>query len=349
MSAGKRQRKGLLQVYTGNSPHHNYAPLGLALRAAGQNLRSHLTCFLPHPLRRGETIASSLLKPHLVVDQTPIHASSADPGEWTAQARRAILETFHQAQEALFSGTFDMVLLEGIHPLVRAGIISMDLIMPLVLERPSHVELILTGPGVHEDLVQHAHLVTEMVCHKDRPHGKEDHGRAAPTEVITGDGKGKTTYGLGKAMLMSCLGTRAMILQFIKSARPYGEIKALDKLPDLDIKTMGKGFLEEHANVQDPKHLEAARMAWEGCLREIFSLKYGAVVLDEINIATHYGLVHPERVRELMFLKPQKTHLLLSGRNAHPEVMEGASLVMEMKEIKHPYKQGIGARKGIEF
>lgn len=345
----KKQRKGLIQVYTGNSRHHNHAPIGLALRAAGQNLRTHLTCFLPHPLRRGEEIASSLLKPHLVVYQAAINASSATPGGWTKKERSEIREAFQQAQNALFSGEFDIVILEGIHPLLESGIIPMDLLMHLFIRRPSHVEMVLTGPGTHEDLIHRAHLVTEMVCRKDRSCKEERQREAAPTEVVTGNGKGKTTYGLGKAMLMSCLGTPAMILQFIKSARPYGEVKAVRKLPSLDIKTMGEGFLEEHATTQEAKHLDAARQAWEGCLREIFSLKYGGVVLDEINIATHYGLVHPERVRELMFLKPRKLHLILSGRNAHPEVMEGASRVIEMKEIKHPYHQGIKARKGIEF
>ena len=345
----KKQRKGLIQVYTGNAGYHNHAPIGLALRAAGQNLRTHLTCFLPHPLRKGEKVASSLLKPHLVVHHGAVSASSANPKEWTKQERREILEAFQQAQDVLFGGEFDIVILEGINPLLETGIIPMDLLMPLIRQRPSHVEMILTGPGAHEDLIHHAHLVTEMVCRKGGPSKREGQREAAPTEVVTGNGKGKTTYGLGKAMLMSCLGTPAMILQFIKSARPYGEVKALKRLPDLDIKTMGEGFLEEYATVQEAKHLDAARRAWEGCLREIFSLKYRSVVLDEINIATYYGLVHPERVRELMFLKPQKLHLILSGRNAHPEVMEGASLVIEMKEIKHPYHQGVRARKGIEF
>jgi cob(I)alamin adenosyltransferase len=78
-------------------------------------------------------------------------------------------------------------------------------------------------------------------------------------------------------------------------------------------------------------------------------MKYGLLVLDEINIATHYGLIRGERVKEMLFLKPRQTHLLLSGRNAHPEVTEAASTVIEMKEIKHPFKKGVKARKGIEF
>jgi cob(I)alamin adenosyltransferase len=84
-------------------------------------------------------------------------------------------------------------------------------------------------------------------------------------------------------------------------------------------------------------------------LKEIFSLTYRLVVLDEINIATNLDLVHPDRVREMMFLKPRDLHLILSGRNAHPEMMNHASAVFEMREIKHPFHKGIKARRGIEF
>ena len=145
------------------------------------------------------------------------------------------------------------------------------------------------------------------------------------------------------------MGIRSTILQFIKSPKAYGEVKAMKKLPYLGIRSMGEGFLNIQPAASDRKHMEAARKAWEDCLREIFSLKYGLIVLDEINIATYYGLIHPERVREMLFLKPRKLHLILSGRNVHLEVRKGASSLIEMREIKHPFQKGIKARKGIEF
>jgi cob(I)alamin adenosyltransferase len=148
---------------------------------------------------------------------------------------------------------------------------------------------------------------------------------------------------------MSALGVRSTVLQFMKSPHPYGEVKAIDRVPHLDIRTMGEGFLFADAAAQMRKHHQAARRAWEECLREVFSLKYGLVVLDEINTATYYGLVHGERVREMLFLKPHDLHLLLSGRNAHLEVIEAASVVIHMREVKHPFTQGVKARKGIEF
>jgi len=73
------------------------------------------------------------------------------------------------------------------------------------------------------------------------------------------------------------------------------------------------------------------------------------IVLDEINIATHLDLVHPDRVREMMFLKPSGLHIILSGQNAHPDIRENASALFEMREIKHPFHKGIKARRGIEY
>ncbi len=111
---------------------------------------------------------------------------------------------------------------------------------------------------------------------------------------------------------------------------------------------MGEGFIFGSSK-PSKKHIEAARGAWEASLREIFSLKDRLVVLDEINIATHLGLVHPDRLREMMFLKPRNLHVILSGRNAHPEMKEHASAVFEMREVKHPFHKGIQARRGIEY
>jgi len=298
----------------------------------------------------GTDMASILLKPNLVFEHTKIEKTPPD-GKWNKAEINETIQSFQRARKALLSGQFDIVSLNGINQICNQGIISPEEILKLTKIKPDNVELVLTGPGASDELIERADLVTEMVCHvpKDRPDKEDDRDVMAPTEVVTGNGKGKTTYCLGKAMLMSCLGIRSTILQFIKSPRAYGEVKAIEGLPYLEIKTMGEGFLNMHSAVPNKKHFGTAKRAWEECLREIFSLKYGLIVMDEINIATYYGLIHAERVREMLFLKPQKLHLILSGRNAHLEVREGASAVIEMREIKHPFKKGIKARKGIEF
>lgn len=245
----------------------------------------------------------------------------------------------------------DIVILNGISQVMALGIITADDVMTLMREKPATVELVLTGPAVTESVFDKADLVTDLKLHTilHDPQNDNDLKSRGSIEVVTGNGKGKTTYCLGKSMLYSSLGIRCAFLQFIKSPRPYGEVKAIQMIPNIDIKTMGEGFLAYRPDGQEKRHVEAARRAWEKCLREIFSLKYGLIVLDELNTATSYGLVNPDRVRELLFLKPQNLHLLLSGRNAHADVMAAASSVIEMREVKHPYTKGIKARKGIEF
>jgi cob(I)alamin adenosyltransferase len=145
------------------------------------------------------------------------------------------------------------------------------------------------------------------------------------------------------------MGIPSVIFQTIKSPKLYGEVRAIQKLPFLEIKSMGKGFLHKHSAGLEKKHIDAAKAAWALLLKKIFSLEYQLVVLDEINVATHYGLINFHRVREMLFMKPDNLHLLLSGRHAHPEVTEAATNVIEMREIKHPFRKGIKARKGIEF
>ncbi|MCP4666126.1 MAG: hypothetical protein GY849_07145 [Deltaproteobacteria bacterium] len=343
-------KKGLIQIYTGNSDHTNFAPMGLSLRAAGHNLRTHMTCFLPHPWMAGAKVASSLLRPNLVIEHTKIEKIPGIDKLGKLEANK-INQSFERTTKALLSKEFDIVILNGIHQMLNHGLISQDHILELMHNKPDHVELVLAGPGASEELMDKAHLVTEMVCHTEQE-GHENDGdleRKAPTEVVMGNGKGKTTYCLGKAMLMSCMNIRSAFLQFIKSPRAYGEVKAIQKLPCLEIDTMGQGFLNMDSAQSNRKHRDAAKRTWEECLREIFSLKYGLIVLDEINIATYYGLVNAERIREMLFLKPRELYLILSGRNAHLEVRGGATSVIEMREIKHPFHKGMKARKGIEF
>lgn len=344
-------KKGLIQVYTGESDQMNFAPLGLGLRAAGHGLRTMFINFTPYEFMEGNRLAASLLKPDLVFEGLYPEGKSFG-GDVLGHTPRSVAEAFQRSKEIVLSGDFDIVVLDGIFQVVNQGFLSTDEILPLLEEKPESVELVLTGPRASPKVVERADLVTEMVVSggtNDTGRGKNGGGEEGSIEVVTGKGKGKTTYCLGKGMLMSSLGHLSVILQFIKSPKAYGEIRATEKLLSMEIKTMGEGFLNARSVAPRKKHVEAARGAWEECLREIFSLKYGLVVLDEINIATQYELIHPERVREMLFLKPRGLHLILSGQNAHPDVTGAATSVIEMRAIKHPFQRGIRARKGIEF
>ncbi|NQT54921.1 MAG: cob(I)yrinic acid a,c-diamide adenosyltransferase [Desulfobacteraceae bacterium] len=339
--------KSLIQVYMGSSDKFHFAPLGLGLRASGQNLHTLIICFSPHKLMDAAITASSILKPNLVIDYSAIEGMHI--GEKFMKDK--VLDSFQKAKNAALTGNFDIVILNGVLQVINQEVISLEDILTLMEKKSDNVELVFSGSSAPEDIIKKADLVTEMVEHGPtlKPEKENTARNKGTIEVITGNGKGKTTYCIGKAMLMSCLGTRSSILQFIKSPKPYGEVKAIEKFPLLEIRSMGEGFLDLYTTDPQKKHVDAARQAWKECLKEIFSLKYGLVVLDEIDNAIHYGLVNPERVREMLFLKPEKLSLILSGRNAHPAVMDAATTVIEMKEIKHPFTKGIKARMGIEF
>ena len=170
--------------------------------------------------------------------------------------------------------------------------------------------------------------------------------------VHTGNGKGKTTAALGLAVRAWGDGLRVLILQFIKGSWKYGELETLRILGEmngrLEVRRGGRGFSQRDTE-DKAEHRKAAQKAWREALEEITASRWDLIVLDEINYAVKFGLVEIEQVMELLDKKPSKLHLVLTGRDARPELIERADLVTEMRLIKHPYQKGIKAQKGIEF
>ena len=166
--------------------------------------------------------------------------------------------------------------------------------------------------------------------------------------VYTGEGKGKTTAALGLALRAVGQGMRVLMIQFIKGTWKYGELEGAKRLaPDFEIRQMGRGFTWE---TRDPEgDARAAREVLSHAREAILSGQYNVVILDEINYAIDLGQLELEPVLELIRQKPPALHLVLTGRNAKPEIIEIADLVTEMKEIKHPFQKGILAAKGIDF
>lgn len=170
--------------------------------------------------------------------------------------------------------------------------------------------------------------------------------------VHTGKGKGKTTAALGMGLRAWGQGMRVLVVQFIKGGWKYGELAAIAKLgPDFVIRQMGEGFVQRSPKTEDQKeqHRLAAAEALAAAQTAIASAEWDMIILDEINYAVHFGLISEEDVLALLASKPADLHLVLTGREAKPAVIEQADLVTEMQEVKHPYKQGIKAQCGIEF
>lgn len=168
--------------------------------------------------------------------------------------------------------------------------------------------------------------------------------------VYTGDGKGKTTAALGLALRMVGWGGRVLIIQFIKKIKT-GEHRAIKRfLPNIKIAAKGEGFVGIQGD-KKPKRLHSAKAqkAFGFAKKEIMSKKWTTVILDEINSAIDVGLIALDDVLKLLTTKPEEVNLVLTGRQAKPEIINQADLVTEMKKIKHPFDQGRLAKKGIDF
>ena len=169
------------------------------------------------------------------------------------------------------------------------------------------------------------------------------------TQVYTGNGKGKTSAALGLALRAIGWGFKVYMIQFIKGDDfKYGELHAIKRLPDFELKAFGRGrYITE-----DPPLGEDVKMAEKAlkfARKIVDSGEYDIVILDEINVALHLKLIETDEVVELIRNKPRHVELILTGRYAPSEVIDAADLVTEMIEVKHPYAQGTLGRKGIEY
>jgi cob(I)alamin adenosyltransferase len=166
--------------------------------------------------------------------------------------------------------------------------------------------------------------------------------------VHTGTGKGKSTAAFG--MVLRCVGhgMRVGVVQFVKGAWETGERAVLARFPELvTMKAMGEGFTWE---TQDrARDLAAARAAWETAKAMIADPSYRLVLLDELNIVLRYDYLPLEEVVETLKTKPRDLHVVVTGRNAKPELVEIADLVTEMTLVRHPFRSGVKAQRGIEF
>jgi len=166
--------------------------------------------------------------------------------------------------------------------------------------------------------------------------------------VHTGTGKGKSTAAFG--MVLRCLGhgMRVGIVQFVKGAWETGERKVLGAYPDLvTCRAMGEGFTWD---TQDrARDIAAARAAWEAGKAMIADPSFKLVLLDELNIVLRYDYLPLDEIIATLKAKPRDLHVIVTGRNAKPELIEVADLVTEMTMVKHPFRSGVKAQKGIEF
>lgn len=175
--------------------------------------------------------------------------------------------------------------------------------------------------------------------------------KAGLVVVLTGNGKGKTTSALGMALRAAGHDMKVCIIQYMKGDIHSGEIDAVKRLePNVEMHVMGKGFCGIMGNpYKFPEHRADAQKAIKLSEEKIASGKYDIVILDEINNSLKLKLVDLEQVTGLIDMKPPLQHLVLTGRDAHPEVVFRANTVSEVVEIKHAMRAGIEPQKGIDY
>ena len=172
-------------------------------------------------------------------------------------------------------------------------------------------------------------------------------------QVYTGDGKGKTTASLGLAMRALGRGWKVLIIMFTKGGSNYGELNSFRELSDkisdnLDIVQAGLDRIV-YKNNKNNQDIQEIQKGWELAKKAIKNHEYQLIILDEANIAIDLNIINVDEVVEVLKNKPEEMEIVLTGRNAHPKIIEIAHLVSEIKPVKHYWDTGVAARKGIEY
>jgi cob(I)alamin adenosyltransferase len=169
--------------------------------------------------------------------------------------------------------------------------------------------------------------------------------------IYFGNGKGKTTASLGVALRAIGYNLNVCMIQFIKGEWDYGEIYSSNRLkPNFELVVAGKGFvgiLDDDHDIKE--HIESAKIALTIAKEKINSLRYDTVILDEINYALKLKLIEEQEIISILETKPPSVNVILTGNYMTDQILSIADLVTEMREVKHPFKKGIRAKKGIDF
>jgi cob(I)alamin adenosyltransferase len=358
---------GQIHVYDGAGKGKSQAALGVVLRSIGlgiQNLsqtRVLLLRFLKGPGRTyDEDAAIQALQrgfPHLIDQVRTGRAEYFGTDEITKFDRQEAQRGWDVAKGAIASGLYSVVVMDELNPVLDLGLLPVEEVVSTLKRKPEHMEVIATGRGAPQGLVDIADLHSEMrpMYH---PIAKEQ--GIAGIEIYAGAGKGKSTSALGKALQAIGKGIgqdkshRVLIMQWLKGGAGYTEDAAIAALrqiyPNLvDHQRSGRDAIVWRGQQQNLDYVEAER-AWEIARAAIASGLYKTIILDELNPTVDLELLPQAPIVQALLRKPRDTEIIITGRCKNPPAyFDLASVHSEMICHKHYAEKGIDLKRGVDF
>ncbi|WNZ25114.1 cob(I)yrinic acid a,c-diamide adenosyltransferase [Leptolyngbya sp. NK1-12] len=358
---------GQIHVYDGAGKGKSQAALGVVLRSIGLGIntgnqtRVLLLRFLKGPGRTyDEDAAIEALRrgfPHLIDQVRTGRAEFFGPDEITRFDRLEAQRGWDVAKGAIASGLYSVVVLDELNPVLDLGLLPADEVVKTLTNKPEDLEIIATGRGAPQPLLDIADLHSEMKAYHHPnavAHGIEG------IEIYTGEGKGKSTSALGKALQAIGKGIsqdkshRVLIMQWLKGGSGYTEDNAIAALrqsyPNLvDHQRCGRDAIVWRGQQQEIDYVEAER-GWEIARAAIASGLYKTIILDELNPTVDLELLPQTAIVHALLRKPRDTEVIITGRCKNPPAyFDLASVHSEVYCHKHYAEKGVNLKRGVDF
>ncbi|MEL6262712.1 MAG: cob(I)yrinic acid a,c-diamide adenosyltransferase [Cyanobacteria bacterium J06631_12] len=358
---------GQIHIYDGEGKGKSQVALGVVLRSIGLGIhqfmesRVLLLRFLKGPGRTyDEDAAIEALQrgfPHLIDQVRTGRAEFFGPEAITKFDKQEAQRGWDVAKGAIASGLYSVVVLDEINPVLDLDLLSIDDVIKSLKNKPDHLEIIATGRAAPPQLVEIADLHSEM---KPQIHQTAADIGIEGIEIYTGDGKGKSTSALGKALQAIGRGIsqdkshRVMVVQWLKGGQGYTEDAAIAALrksyPHLvDHQRCGRDAIVWRGQQQPIDYIEAER-GWEIASTAIASGLYKTIILDELNPTVDLELLPEEPIIQTLLRKPKDTEVIITGRcKNQPAYFQLASTHSEVFCHKHYAERGVELKRGVDF
>ena len=371
VSGSQERSKGQLHIYDGEGKGKSQAALGVVLRTIGLGIcekkqtRVLLLRFLKGPGREyDEDAAIDALQrgfPHLIDHVRTGRSDYFNQAEVTKFDKEEAERGWNIAKGAIASSLYSVLVLDELNPVLDLGLLDIKDVVKTLESRPNGLEIIVTGRAAPSSLIRISQLHSEM-----RPRSNIDISQIVDSnnfggiEVYTGEGKGKSTSALGKALQAIGKGIsqdkshRVLILQWLKGGAGYTEDAAIEALREsyphlVDHLRSGRDAIVWRGQQQPIDYVEAER-AWEIAKAAILSGIYKTIILDEINPTVDLELLPVESIHQTLLKKPNETEVILTGRcKNEPSYFELANVYSEMVCHKHYANVGVDLKKGVDY